>query len=911
MEFGFSERKKRLEEKLEEFREQPVESAKNSWAFFSVTFIFLMALHLRLMPEQGMKYLQALDPYWIFRQSQHLAYSGKVPAVDFMRYFPYNAPFYNFNQGEIIIPALIFRTGGFLFFSSYLQYAQFFPAMMGALGVAGTYFLGKELYDKYAGVASAFFLATIPGVLHRTSAGFFEKEPVGSFFMIMSLYFFTRAWRRNQNWSGVLSGLSLGLFTISWGGSQMLWLLYPAVTGIMLWLNEDIEKLVAAYTPTVLLAGAFGAIFNPSRFWITRSYFLINVAMLGFLWSRYLVEELEIISERKLTYYTPGMSLLGLLMLVLSPLYSSFVASKFMGFLGKIQQGNGSGTIGGTVAENQAAGLSQLVGQLGASSSVNIVNQLSSVPDLLLNTIAVSFSGVSKLVGSWTLGYIGIVFGGTYVSAMVLRKTGFIETEVDRRTYHSIMVGVLFLWSLGFAAFFQSDVVRAIGPAVLAIIGGLGALNAIGYEKKVEIDFRWYQILPLFWAVSNIIGAVSRSRLIFLAAFPISFMAGYAFSRVFRTLKSLDREKLEYIGAGSGLVVIDLLLVFLGVSVTGDLLVSAAVVLVINGVGVYLLEEEGPGIDELLGTNKEFRLIILVFLILVTGSVNFSAAYVNANSLGGSPNQLWMENLDYMEENTEPGDVILSWWDYGYWFESIGRRAAIADGGNNQYYTGKKKINFPLAKFLTSNSTEKWEPWLDKHSVDYVVLDETMIGKYSAVSQIAHRSNSDFRSMRQLSTSRDIRKSLSRDSNNQTVVRFSSRGLRLYVPMNLSMRDPEITSAPTLGAGRRGPIDCVLTSEGVKEFDTERMEVTGRLFGYDDRSVRVCAAINPFQNVRRSLAGLNSGRPRAAKAVLVPRKMADQTLVRLYLMDGHGLENFEKVPEGSPFDFVKMWEYTG
>ncbi|PSH02366.1 MAG: hypothetical protein BRC26_00930, partial [Nanohaloarchaea archaeon QH_8_44_6] len=190
--------KERFKERGRDFRNDPKTALLNNWGFLAASGIFLLALYIRYMPAQGMKYLQALDPYWIFRQSQHLALEGNIPAVDFMRYFPYNAPFHQFNNGNIILPAALYWMGPFLFFESYLSWAQFYPALMGAGGVFVTYFLGKELYDEYAGVAAAFFLATIPGVLHRTSAGFFEKEPTGTLFMLLSLYFFTRSWKREE-----------------------------------------------------------------------------------------------------------------------------------------------------------------------------------------------------------------------------------------------------------------------------------------------------------------------------------------------------------------------------------------------------------------------------------------------------------------------------------------------------------------------------------------------------------------------------------------------------------------------------------------------------------------------------------------------------------------------------------------
>ena len=151
---------------------------------FPVIAVFLLAVGLRYYPIRNIQYLQALDPYNLFRMSQQIAYEGSRPALDFMRWFPYPTPSYVTHVGNIAIPAIIYKLGGFMFFDKYLDYAYFVAPTFAGLASVGMYFLGKELYDKYAGLAAAFFLAVIPGVLYRSSAGFFEKEAIGTMFMI-------------------------------------------------------------------------------------------------------------------------------------------------------------------------------------------------------------------------------------------------------------------------------------------------------------------------------------------------------------------------------------------------------------------------------------------------------------------------------------------------------------------------------------------------------------------------------------------------------------------------------------------------------------------------------------------------------------------------------------------------------
>jgi hypothetical protein len=297
----------------------------------------------------------------------------------------------------------------------------------------------------------------------------------------------------------------------------------------------------------------------------------------------------------------------------------------------------------------------------------------------------------------------------------------------------------------------------------------------------------------------------------------------------------------------------------------------------------------------------------IAFLLGLVVLSNGAAGYVNAQSVGGSPNQAWDRSLEYMDEETPPGSSIMSWWDYGYHFESIGRRPSIANGWNAGYYTegSERAVNMPLADFLTSDNPMEREGlsnFLEKHSVDYVVLDQTMIGKYSAVSTISNKAAQlpnetvgGVQSMTSLSTSRNIRNSISR-SGNSTTVTYQTRGVRIGVPVNISDSGVEINSEPLLRqqtsrGPRTVPIDCVITEEGEMNFDVESQ-------------VPFCVAQDPYFNLERGLSSRLS-----ARLILVPKAIKDSTLVELYLGDGAEVSWAEKIPEASN-DYVKMWEVT-
>ncbi|MFB6190498.1 MAG: STT3 domain-containing protein [Candidatus Nanohaloarchaea archaeon] len=808
-------------EKIDDFF--TVEGLKSNWALLSVAAVFVLAVWLRYMPEQGLQYLQALDPYMIFRMSKHLALEGNLPALDFMRYFPYAQPVYRVQLGDVLFPAVFYWLGGFIFFPSYLEWAQFWPALAGGVGVVFMYLLGKEIWNRTAGVSAAFFLATIAGVMHRTSAGFFEKEPTGTMFMMVSLYCFTRAWKREEWLPGIASGLAFAAFTLSWGGSKMLWLLYPLVVGTVLLLDEDIEGLTRAYTPAVVIGGAAAAL-QPSRFWFTGSLFIANIGMVGLLWSRRFVEEFELVDSDYLPYYTPAVSITGAFLVALSPLYSDFLASRILAIMNKVTQGAGGDVIAGTVAENQAAGLGQLVSQLGALSASRVNPML---------------GYLSNIAGPWPLNFIAVAFIGTTISFMVARKYGLVEEEVETVNYYYAFSAVLLAWLLAFSFFFQASVLFAVAPALLMVVAGALFIYSMKEEfGKTRIEYNWYYFLPFFWIVTNVLAAVTKSRLVFLAAFPVAMGAGYTLSLAIKQVQELE---------------------------LGDIF---------------------RDVDA-----SQARGALLVAVIVPVLLVNAASGYSSAESITGSPNSLWMDNLEYMSQETPGDSVILSWWDYGYWFESIGRRATVADGGNAGFYTNEKfgKVNYPIADFLTSSNPGNHTYLLRKHSVDYLVLDSSMVGKYSAVSQISNRDNSEFQSMITLGT-QNMRGAISR-SGNSTVGRFTGRGLTVYAPLSRSGNSVDISGAPTMQVrGQRRKLDCVLTDEGRKTFDTEIQS-------------RYCLAEHPYYTVEKGLS--RQGFP--SRVVLVPKEIADSTLVRFYLMDGHGIEFAEKVPGGSN-GYVKMWK---
>ena len=835
-------------------RELEPETWKNRWGILAAIPVTVLAFVLRYLPSQNMEYLQAFDPYFLMRMSQQIAYSGGLPPLDFMSYFPYSLPTYVVDSGTVWIPAILHNLGLGLFFDSYVEYAQFVTPMFGALSVLVFYFLGKELFNRVTGVSAAFFLATIPGVMRRSSAGFFEKEAIGGFFMVLSLYFFARAWKRNQWLSGIGSGIALGLFSISWGGSQMSWLLYPAIIFVPMLLDSDIRSLVIAYTPTVIIGAAIPMAVQPSgNYGPTTTLVVGNAALLLFLWSRYLVENLSLMDEEYLSYYVPSVSAIGFLFVHFSALYSTFIASKYQGILGKLGSGGGGSVLGGTVAESSSISISQLSGQLNT---------------VYAGGVSPALGALANIFGTWPMAFIGVALLGTSVVAMIASKWEVIEDSISPERYLGIFLGIYFSWALGFAYIFD-DPLAAIVPPTLVVIGGsLLYYFVIEPEKMIEIKQRWYLMIPLIWGLTNILGASRRSRLVFLGAFPVAFLTGYTVSRLVDFIRGMDLDNLT---------------------------------------------ERATG--------RELKISFISALSVILIIMSASAGYVSAAGIadrGDDPNRLWKESLQYMENETPEDSVFLSWWDYGYHIESLGERAAVADGGNRGFMTksGGNKLPLNLADFFTSDDLNQTHI-LNKHSADYVILDRPMIGKYGAVSRIANREN--LNETKQLITfssgsaasstvipdgegsATDVASYNGTLNNTQGSMTLSSSTIRteLNVPLTLNSQGPfisgEVSGAPSV-PGSNVEVNCMIEDDGtIREFDVENPLSFGQ-FG------EMCIANDPYYGLDQGLSYNNR-----ASLVMVPRSVADSIFVQLMFGDGQQIPWADKVEEGSN-GFVQIWK---
>jgi dolichyl-diphosphooligosaccharide--protein glycosyltransferase len=120
----------------------------------------------------------------------------------------------------------------------------------------------------------------------------------------------------------------------------------------------------------------------------------------------------------------------------------------------------------------------------------------------------------------------------------------------------------------------------------------------------------------------------------------------------------------------------------------------------------------------------------IVFIVLLVGSLIPHA--INASSSATSPGPLvysgvpvqiggkyatdWIDALAWINANTTKDSIICSWWDYGYWIETMANRTTLADGS-----TMNRTQIIKIADMMMLPKNESL-PLMQKYGVDYVVV---------------------------------------------------------------------------------------------------------------------------------------------------------------------------------------------
>lgn len=171
--------------------------------FICLVGIFIIAFFLRsyfaleMSTKFGTPFLLTggSDAYYYERIVEYIGFNNRHLLYDPMINFPMGVtnprpPFYGWTT---VLSAHLFApfVGGF---TKSLHYTLILStAFWGALTIFPTYFVGRDIFGKRAGIAAAFFLAISAGHLQRSPIGNADHDAIYLFFAVTGFYFLMKA----------------------------------------------------------------------------------------------------------------------------------------------------------------------------------------------------------------------------------------------------------------------------------------------------------------------------------------------------------------------------------------------------------------------------------------------------------------------------------------------------------------------------------------------------------------------------------------------------------------------------------------------------------------------------------------------------------------------------------------------
>ncbi|VVB80603.1 Dolichyl-monophosphooligosaccharide--protein glycotransferase AglB [uncultured archaeon] len=162
---------------------------------------------------------------------------------------------------------------------------------------------------------------------------------------------------------------------------------------------------------------------------------------------------------------------------------------------------------------------------------------------------------------------------------------------------------------------------------------------------------------------------------------------------------------------------------------------------------IQLYEKSKSLKDSSLRTVSIIAAIVALILVLISlfGNplANTSGSYqitkYGAAGMGPIANDQWQLAMSWVRNNTNPADIFVHWWDYGYQIQLLGNRTTVLDGGNYNVYW-----NYMMGRYvLTTPKPETAFSFMKTHNVSYLVIDPSDLGKYGAYSKIGSDLNWD------------------------------------------------------------------------------------------------------------------------------------------------------------------------
>jgi asparagine N-glycosylation enzyme membrane subunit Stt3 len=281
------------------------------------------------------------------------------------------------------------------------------------------------------------------------------------------------------------------------------------------------------------------------------------------------------------------------------------------------------------------------------------------------------------------------------------------------------------------------DIISQIGKVLFwlffvgALIVGIDFSKGIGKKKnKILFSFLWVLMIfaIIFHRYSTTAGILNGDS--FISKF---FYIGSIFVFAVAFIWIYFKDNLETKSENIIILLLTFFLALAGVSAIRLLFVFTFVICFVSAYAVIKIYEYAKNSkEEIIKMILYIALIAIVILLIFSSITYIKTIKAQSAQIGSSANTQWQYSMKWVRDNTQPGDIFVHWWDYGYWVQYIGERPTVTDGGHGDGYwdhlTGRYLLTTPYPDTALS--------FMKAQNVSYLLIDPTDIGKYSAFSSI-------------------------------------------------------------------------------------------------------------------------------------------------------------------------------
>ncbi len=218
---------------------------------------------------------------------------------------------------------------------SVAQWVSLLPPIFGTLMILMAFLYIYSSYGRTAAITAAFLAAVLPSSIIRTYAGFVEKVGIALPFLILTVWLFVEAMRRDNYVLAVISGVVGGFIALIWGGYILGGLVIAAATVLAPLAASSVNEARTKFLLGLIATIAYGStlLAETSYTPIPKRYIGLPILIVVFFFAVY--EGLERIISTRRGYIAKRHATLSYTTILLALGVSVFFIAPYIGISGK------------------------------------------------------------------------------------------------------------------------------------------------------------------------------------------------------------------------------------------------------------------------------------------------------------------------------------------------------------------------------------------------------------------------------------------------------------------------------------------------------------------------------------------------------------------------------------------------